>query len=131
METHLIIIGYLFITLSFLHIFLPKYSNWKKELSQLSLFNKQIMQVHTFFIALTVLMMGILCITCAKEIATTSLGKKISFGLGIFWSIRLLSQLFWYSKKLWKGKNFETIIHILATSLWLYLTYVFFKNSMS
>jgi hypothetical protein len=131
MEFQLNTIGYLLILLALVHIIFPKYFNWKKELNHLSLINKQIMQVHTFFIALTVLLMGILCVTSATEIITTSLGKKISFGLGIFWLCRLLIQFFGYSSKLWKGKAFETTVHIVFSMLWLFLGFNFLKIALS
>jgi hypothetical protein len=91
----------------------------------LSLINRQVMYVHTFFIALVVLLMGILCLTSAKELIETDLGKKIVLGLGIFWMIRLFIQFFGYSSKLWKGKTFETIIHIVFSFLWTYLSTIF------
>lgn len=131
MEFQLNTIGCLLILLALIHIIFPKYFNWKEELNHLSLINKQVMQVHTFFIALTVLLMGILCVTSANEIITTSLGKKISFGFGIFWICRLLIQLFGYSSKLWKGKIFETTVHITFLILWSFLSLTFLKIALS
>jgi hypothetical protein len=127
MTVHVTIIGYLLVVLALAHIVFPTYFNWRKELEALSLVNKQIMQVHTFFIALTVFLMGILCITSATEIIQTSIGRKISLGLGIFWAARLFIQFFGYSSKLWKGKTFETIIHILFSICWMYITFVFLR----
>lgn len=121
------LIGSLLILLAFIHVIFPKYFNWKEELNLLSLVNKQVMQVHTFFIALTVFLMGVLCVTSANEITTTSLGRKISLGFGIFWFCRLLIQFFGYSSKLWRGKLFETIVHIVFSLFWTYLSYTFFK----
>jgi len=126
METHLKITGILLIALALIHIVFPNYFNWKQELASLNLINKQMMVIHTFFIALTVFLMGVLCTTSAIEIIETSLGRKLALGLGIFWGIRLLFQFFGYSTKLWKGKSFETIVHIIFSGLWIYLTTVFF-----
>ena len=125
MEIHFKIIGILLITLSLVHIVFPKYFNWDKELKSLSLINRQMMTVHTFFIALTVLFMGLLCLTSSTEIIETNLGKKLSLGLGIFWTARLFIQFFGYSTDLWKGKSFETIMHIIFSLLWTYLSIVF------
>ena len=127
MELQLKIIGGLLMVLALIHIIFPKYFNWKIELKSLSLINRQMMEVHTFFIALMVLLMGILCYFSSKELIETSLGKTISLGLGIFWGARLVIQFFWYSSELWKGKKLETIIHILFSLLWTYLTVVFLK----
>ena len=126
MEIHFKIIGVVLMLLAFIHVGFPKYFNWKKELNSLSLINKQMMIVHTFFVALTVFLMGLFCITSATEIINTPLGKKLSFGLGLFWFIRFAVQFFGYSSILWKGKKFETTMHILFSLLWIYLTTVFF-----
>lgn len=125
MEIHLNIIGWLFITLAVVHVIFPRYFHWKKELATLSLINKQMMEVHTFFIALTVLLMGLLCVSSAEEMTQTVLGRKIALGFGIFWIARLLIQFVWYSSKLWRGKTFETIVHIGFTGLWIYVSWAF------
>ena len=126
MTLHLKITGFLLIALACLHIIFPGYFKWKKELSPLSLINRQMMYVHTFFIALAVFLMGILCIAKPGEMTTTELGHKLSFGLFLFWLIRLIFQLFVYSPKLWKGKLFETIVHVVFILLWVYFSLVFF-----
>jgi hypothetical protein len=125
MQLHLKTIGLLLIVLALVHAIFPKYFNWKKELESLSLVNRQMMTIHTFFIALTVFLMGLLCLTSSKELLETNLGKKILLGLGIFWTIRLFIQFFGYSSALWKGKKLETIIHIIFSLLWLYLSTIF------
>lgn len=126
MELHLKIIGVLLMVLSFAHAFFPRYFNWKAEQASLSLMNRQMMQVHVFFIALILFGMGVLCLSSSQELMGTSLGKKLSLGLGIFWSIRLFFQFFVYSPKLWKGKTFETVVHIVFSLFWAYLSIVFF-----
>lgn len=125
MTIHLQIIGSLLILLSLIHIIFPKYFNWNNELKSLSLINRQMMTVHTFFIAFIVLLMGLLCVTSSTELIETSFGRKIALGLAIFWLTRLIFQLFVYSSKLWKGKTFETIVHILFTLLWTYISVIF------
>ena len=125
MHIHLTIIGVLLIALALIHVIFPKYFNWKEELKHLSLMNRQMMTVHTFFIALMVFLIGVLCVTSTTELIETNLGKKVSLGIGIFWSIRLVFQLFVYSPKLWKGKRFETFTHILFTLFWIYFGTVF------
>ena len=126
MEIHLKIIGVLLIALALFHAWFPKYFNWKEELKTVSLINGQMMVVHTFFVALVLLLMGLLCLTCATELVQTKLGKIITLGFGIFWSMRLIIQFFGYSAKLWKGKTFETIMHVSFSLLWIYLSVVFF-----
>lgn len=125
MEIHFTIIGSSLIILALLHAIFPKYFNWKQELTSLSIMNRQIMYVHSFFIALMVFLIGLLCITSSHELLHTTLGKRIALGLGIFWAARLFVQFFGYSSKIWKGKPFETIVHILFSIFWTYLSTIF------
>nr|WP_299436868.1 hypothetical protein [uncultured Aquimarina sp.] len=128
MQIHIHIIGVLLIVLALVHSIFPKYFNWGKELKSLSLINRQMMTIHTLFIAIIVFLMGILCLTSSNELIETNLGKKISLGLGIFWTIRLFIQFFGYSTDLWKGKKLETSIHILFSIFWTYISSIFLFN---
>lgn len=128
LEIQIRIAGALLILLSLIHAIFPKYFNWKQDLKPLSLINKQMMITHTFFIALTVLLMGILCFTSAGLLMETELGKSILLGFAIFWTIRLFIQFFGYSSDLWKGKKFETIVHIVLSCFWLYLCVLFWMS---
>lgn len=127
MYIHLKIIGFLLIALALLHSIFPKCFNWEKELKSLSLINQQMMTIHTFFIALTVFLMGVLCFVATNDLIETHLGKIVCLGFGVFWTIRLIIQFFGYSPNLWKGKKFETMTHILFSILWVYLSLVFLK----
>jgi len=130
MALHLNIIGILLLLLAAIHVVLPNYLQWKRELAVLSLINKQVMEVHTFFIAFAVLLMGTLCLYAADEIINTPLGHTLAFGLFVFWFVRLLAQFFVYKPALWKGKRFETMVHILFALLWIYMSVVFLLVSI-
>ena len=125
MELHLKIVGSLLIMLALMHIIIPKFFKWEQELTSLSLITRQILYVHTFFIAFVVLLMGLLCVGYAGELTSTPLGRVICLGLFGFWLTRLIFQFFVYSPKVWKGKRFETIMHILFSILWTYFTMTF------
>ncbi len=125
MEIHFKIIGIILIVLAFIHAIFPRYFNWKEEFCNVSLINRQMMYIHTFFIAITVFLIGLLCVTSATELAGTVLGKRVCLGIGFFCAVRLFVQFIGYSSALWKGKRFETIIHIVFSFLWVYLSVVF------
>ena len=129
MEIYIKIAGVILIILGIIHIAFPRRFNWKDDLQALSLINRQMMMVHTFFIALTVLMMGILSLVYSAELLTNPFGRVISLGLAVFWFIRLVFQFFVYSKELWKGKRFETIMQIIFAFICTYLTTAYFIAS--
>lgn len=126
MELHLKIIGYISIGLALAHVVFPRYFQWEKDLQGVSLINRQLMFVHTFFIAFVVFLMGIFCLWSSKDLIETRLGNQIVFGLFLFWGVRLYFQFFVYSPKLWRGKIFETIVHIVFSLIWTYFVVVFF-----
>jgi hypothetical protein len=125
MELHLKITGLLLITLSLMHIVIPRYFRWRQELTSLSLITRQILYVHTFFIALIVLLMGLLCISYPHELLYNPLGRVITLGLFVFWLTRLIFQFFVYSPEAWRGKKFESIMHVIFSITWSYFTFVF------
>lgn len=125
METHIKIVGVLLVALSLMHIIIPRFLKWKQELSSLSLITKQILYVHTFFIAFVVLLMAVLCLNYTHELVYDPFGRVISLGFFGFWLTRLIFQFFVYSPKVWRGKRFETVMHVVFATIWLYFTCVF------
>lgn len=113
------------LTLALLHTGFNRRFRWKTELQSLSLINQQLMKVHTFFIGLVLLLMGLLCITAAGDLMGTTLGRTICFGFSFFWAVRLYFQFWVYDASLWKGKPFETVMHILFSAIWIFLTVLF------
>jgi hypothetical protein len=92
--------------------------------------SRQIMYVHSFFIAFIVFLTGLMCVTLASELTTTNLGRSISGGMAAFWLARLYVQFFVYPREAWKGKRMETLLHILAIAFWTYLTAIFAFSSL-
>ena len=127
---HIRIIGVCFILLGLVHVIFPSYFNWKNELNKLSLINRQMMQFHTFFIALMIMLIGLLCLTSASELVGSKLGKILSIGFAVFWTCRLFVQFFGYSSALWKNKPFETVVHVFFSVLWVYVSTVFWLNGL-
>lgn len=126
MIIHFRVIGLLLILLAGSHVVFPWFFSWKEELKRLSLINRQIMTIHTFFIALVLLLLGILCLSSGEQLVHTVLGRRLCLGMGVFWVLRLIIQFFGYSSALWKGKRFETIMHVLFALLFSYMSIVFF-----
>lgn len=118
------------IGLALVHGVFPRYFRWREDLRSVSLITRQILHVHTFFIALLLLLMGMLCVSSASELIGTGLGRKIAGGFSLFWFARWMIQFFGYSTQLWKGKLFETWVHVVFCVLWGYLSGVFLLVSL-
>jgi hypothetical protein len=125
MEIHLRIAGILLILLAFIHVVLPRYFKWQEQTQRVTLITRQILYVHTFFIGFAVFLMGILCLSYPTELTGSPFGRILCLGLFAFWFTRLIFQFFVYSPALWKGKRFETIIHVTFSALWSYFSIIF------
>ncbi|MBX2907312.1 MAG: hypothetical protein KF744_14805 [Taibaiella sp.] len=130
MELLVRISGVLLVALALLHVGFPRYFRWTEDLAPLSLINRQMMYVHTFFVALTVLLMGGLAAFYPSGFFTP-FGGVVSLMFAVFWFVRLLFQLFGYSSALWRGKRFETTVHIVFLFLWSFLSALYFMVFLS
>ena len=113
------------VLLALVHVAFPRYFRWREELPRLSLVNAEMMRVHTLFVALTVGGIGLLSVSEAEAIAGTPFGKTFAGAVAAFWTARLLVQFFGYSSELWRGKAFETAVHVVFTLLWMGLSAVY------
>jgi hypothetical protein len=126
LELHLRIAGALLLLLAAAHFLFPQQLGWKEDLAKLTLLNRQIFLVHVGFIMLILVLFGALAFFFAGDlVAPSRLAKAVLAGLTLFWGLRLLTQHFIYDRSLWRGNRRNTILHILASLLWTYLTIVF------
>jgi len=108
------------------HLLLPRRFHWREELAQLSLLNRQVFVVHTFFICFVLMLMGSLsAFGTTALLQPTPLARWVLGGLTLFWSTRLLFQWFVFDSRLWRGDRFLTFMHGLFTLIWIYLTGVY------
>jgi hypothetical protein len=114
------------ILLAAAHLLFPRRFKWREELAHLSLLNRQIFMVHTFFICLVLTMMGALSVFgSALLLEPTPLARVNLAGFTVFFAVRLIVQWFVYDSALWRGHRFNTLMHIFFSGLWLYLTVLY------
>ena len=95
-------------------------------MARLSLLNRQIFQVHSIFLVLMLALISALLLTSADALLEpTRLSRAVLAGLTIFWGLRMLMQWFFYSPELWRGHRFNTAMHCVFSTIWVYVTGVF------
>ena len=114
--------GALLLVLALIHIGFPRYLKWRDELPRISLINAEMLKVHTLFVALTVAGIGWISLFYAHDLSRAPFGKTVSIGIAIFWTARLGVQFFGYSSELWRGKRFETVMHVVFVGWWAWLS---------
>lgn len=121
-------IGISQILLALFHLSFEKQFDWKEDLDTISLLNRQLMYVHTFFVAFAVFLNGLLSLFATRLLLEPStLTLYILLGLSIFWLARLYVQFFVFDKTLWIGQGFNTVVHVVFGMVWLWYsaTYLF------
>ena len=114
------------ILLAGLHVPIGRHLKWREEAARLSLVNASIFRVHTFFICLVLVMMGLPCLLDPLVFLQSSrAGAWLAWSFSAFWTIRLFFQWFVYPKELWRGKRMETLVHAWFTLVWISLAALF------
>jgi hypothetical protein len=120
------IAGGVLILLAALHIPIGKRLNWAEDARRLSPVNASIFHVHTFFICLVLVLMGLPCLVePGLFLEPTRAGVWITWSISAFWAVRLYFQWCVYPPALWRGKRMESFVHAWFTLVWAGLAGLF------
>ena len=89
-----------FYNLAFLifHDFFWKIFNWKDNLKKLTPINKAIMQVLNLMLIFVLMIFAYISFFHVQELLTTDLGKAMTIFIALFWGIRAILQLVYFSR---------------------------------
>ena len=103
-----------------LNLFLIRVLNWRGELARVPLLLRQVVQVHIWFISITLAIFGVMTWRFVDEMAggTNPVCQWLAAGIGSFWAVRTVLQVFYYSSSHWRGQLGRTLIHIALLFLY-------------
>jgi len=114
------------IALALLHFPMATKLKWGEDAARMSPMNASVFHVHTFFVCLVLVMMGLPCLIQPEIFLVPSkAGSWVTWSIATFWALRLYCQFFVYRADLWRGKRMETSMHILFSCIWTALTALF------
>jgi hypothetical protein len=120
------VVGVFMAILVVVNLFVPGRLHWREEMARLSLVNRQIFEVHSIFIVLTLALVSALLLTSGDTLLQrTRLSRAVLIGLTVFWALRMLMQWFYYSPDVWRGDRFNTVVHYVFSGAWVYVTTTF------
>jgi alginate O-acetyltransferase complex protein AlgI len=100
----------------------PFQLGWKQDLAQLKPFNRKLLWVQSGFTVLMIVAFGTLTLALHQELLR---GDRAALGLalyiGIFWTSRILVDVFYFSHRDWPQGRLFVIGHIMLTSLFVAL----------
>jgi hypothetical protein len=103
-----------------LNLFLVPLLKWKDDLQRAPLLLREVFHVHAWFISLTLAIFGVITWRFAGEFAAhkDAIASWLAAGIGIFWAIRTVLQMTYYSSSHWRGIAGRTAIHIVLLFLY-------------
>jgi len=114
------------ILLALVHIPIGRHLKWREDAARLTPVNASIFRVHTLFICLVLVMMGLPCVLDPLVFLEKSRAAKwMTWSFSAFWFTRLYVQWFVYEVDLWRGKRMETTVHWWFTLVWAALALLF------
>jgi len=120
------IAGAVLLLLAAMHVPLSRRLKWYEESLLLSPVNAAVFRVHTLFICLILILMGLPCIADPSVfIERNRASGWLAWTFAAFWSVRLYVQWFVFPRTLWLGKRFETKVHFIFTAIWIFLAALF------
>jgi hypothetical protein len=101
------------LAVAILTLFLIRIMNWQRDLVSAPLLIREVFQIHTYFISITLAIFGTLTWRFAGEIAQAAhpLCVWLAIGIGCFWSVRSVMQWSHYSTSHWRSDRLRTLIH--------------------
>jgi hypothetical protein len=101
------------VAIAVLNIGLVRFLKWKDDLDQLPLLLRQVFMAHLWFISLTLAIFGVMTWRFSTEMAASSDRASVwlAGAIGLFWGVRVVLQIAYYSASHWRGQAGRTMIH--------------------
>jgi len=96
---------------------LTRLLHWEEDIARMSLLVREVFKIHGWFIALTLMLFGILTWRFAPVMAAggNEVAAWLAGGIAVFWGVRVVMQWTHYSRGHWRGKLRETAVHWTLT----------------
>jgi hypothetical protein len=115
LETVLQIVAVAQLGIAVLNLFLVRFLDWRGEVAKMPLLLREVFHVHMWFISITLLIFGVVTLQFASVLAggTVEIGRWLAAGIGLFWTIRTVFQMTYYSSSHWRGQPGRTVAHVV------------------
>ena len=101
--------------LAALNLNIARIMQWQSDVARMPLLIRQVFHVHTWFVSAALLIFAVLTWRFAPQIAAGSdpVYRWLACAIGIFWSIRAMLQVCYYSSSHWRGIPPRTVVHVI------------------
>src|SRR5437773_2671900 len=115
LETGLLLAAAGQLCIAILNFALIRIMGWKDDLARVSLLVREVLQIHAWFISITLLIFTALTFRFYGEIAAGNepVYRWLACSIGSFWAIRAVLQVTYYSSSHWRGIASRTAMHVI------------------
>jgi hypothetical protein len=106
--------------IALLNLFLVPLLKWRNDLARMPLLLREVFQVHAWFISITLTIFASMTWRFAAEMAggANPVCQWLATGIGLFWAIRTVLQVTYYSSSHWRGQPGRTLVHLTLLILY-------------
>ena len=106
--------------IALLNLFLVRLMRWKEDVARMPLLLREVFHVHAWFISVTLTIFGAITWRFASDMSagTNPVLRWLATGIGLFWGIRTVLQVTYYSSSHWRRQPTRTFIHVLLLFLY-------------
>ncbi|HLK70078.1 MAG TPA: MBOAT family protein [Bryobacteraceae bacterium] len=109
----------------------PARLGWKEDIPKLTRFNQKVFWVYAFYILLSIVSFSVLTWRLHDEFLAGELAARWIAGfIAVFWTVRVLLDVFWYDHRDWPAGNELVAGHALLTSLFCTLAAVYWFTAL-
>jgi len=104
----------------------PRVLAWESDLKKVSPLTRQLVLVHGGFIVLTIISFGVLTLVAGRELlAGNVLALAVTTFIGLFWTCRLLVQIFYFKAGPWLTTPFRKIGYRALCVVFAYFAFAY------
>lgn len=81
------------------HLFFWKLLKWDEQLKRVSSVNKAVVQTLNICLTFLFLLIAYIFFFYSDDVLTTSIGRILLLGMTLFWSVRIVAQLYFFNLK--------------------------------
>jgi len=111
--------------IALLNFKLPDIMHWRPDLANLPLLLREVFHVHAWFISITLLLFATLTFRFAVELPHSALGRWLCLGIAVFWGIRTVIQVAYYSSSHWRNGPAQLTCHVVLLLVYGGFTFVY------
>lgn len=106
--------------IAILNLWLPRLLKWETDLARIPLLIREVFHVHAWFISVTLTIFAVMTWRFASEMTggTNDACRWLAAAIGVFWAIRTVLQVTYYSSSHWRGKPGLTAIHVTLLAVY-------------